>query len=359
MKILFLGDISLNNRFIEVIENGENPFLNISSVFEGNDLVVGNLECLEKSLEGENFLKKPRLYTKKNTLKILNKIEVNLVGLANNHIYDNLDSGLKSTLNTLRDLGIKTMGVTSSSDSNLKLHYTDIHNIVILNAVTNDTNPSILSDSAYFLNLFNENILISEIEKFKKENKFVILYLHWGGKNEGAYFPSWQQCRVAHKLIDSGADLIIGHHSHTIQPIEKYKGKWIYYSLGNFAFDNVISDGQIKFLDKRSKEGLCVLVEIDNKILTCRNIYIEQNKNLEYNFSLSAKKKSNLRSFIFNNSYIKKKVFLYLHYNFFIFTNPFRIFFLVDKRNIIDKILNIKFRKLRRFIKRIKLTFTI
>jgi hypothetical protein len=70
------------------------------------------------------------------------------------------------------------------------------------------------------------------------------LLLHWGGRAERAFYPTGQQLRQARAFIAAGADLIIGHHSHTLQPYEIIQGKHVFYSLGNFCFSDVLSDGR-------------------------------------------------------------------------------------------------------------------
>ena len=72
-----------------------------------------------------------------------------------------------------------------------------------------------------------------------------MVLLHWGGRVEEGYYPDFNQPRLARKIIDLGADLIIGGHSHTVQPYEVYKGKSIFYSLGNFCFDDILQDGEV------------------------------------------------------------------------------------------------------------------
>ena len=66
-------------------------------------------------------------------------------------------------------------------------------------------------------------------------DSYIIVTLHWGG--EHTLQPVTIQRVRAHQLIDAGADALIGHHTHTLQTIEEYKGKPIYYSIGNFIFD--------------------------------------------------------------------------------------------------------------------------
>ena len=64
---------------------------------------------------------------------------------------------------------------------------------------------------------------------------YIIVTLHWGGEN--TMVPILQQVVDAHRLVDAGANLIVGHHSHTLQPVETYHGATIFYSIGNFIFD--------------------------------------------------------------------------------------------------------------------------
>lgn len=85
---------------------------------------------------------------------------------------------------------------------------------------------------------------------------FIIVSLHWGLEYEAPPHP--HQIETAHRLIDNGVDLIIGHHPHVIQGIEKYRGKYIFYSLGNFLFDQYGDQEKesIIFSCDLGKEGL-------------------------------------------------------------------------------------------------------
>ncbi|MEG0277607.1 MAG: CapA family protein, partial [Coprobacillus sp.] len=84
---------------------------------------------------------------------------------------------------------------------------------------------------------YNENYLNtikSNIEDMKKQSDIVLIYFHWG--TERSYYPDQVQKDFAHFAIDNGADLVLGSHPHVIQGIEKYKEKYIAYSLSNFCF---------------------------------------------------------------------------------------------------------------------------
>jgi poly-gamma-glutamate synthesis protein (capsule biosynthesis protein) len=92
------------------------------------------------------------------------------------------------------------------------------------------------------------------VKKVRESNpgKFLIVLLHWG--QEYQLKSSISQQSLSHKLIDEGADLIVGSHPHVVQEIEEYKGKLIFYSLGNFIFD--------QYFSKETQEGLAVGLEI-------------------------------------------------------------------------------------------------
>ncbi|MEQ1666048.1 MAG: CapA family protein, partial [Bdellovibrionales bacterium] len=78
------------------------------------------------------------------------------------------------------------------------------------------------------------------VKKLKAENDLVVVNIHWG--TEYLLTANANQKLIAHKLIDSGADVIFGHHPHVVEPVEIYKGKAIFYSLGNFVFDQNFGD---------------------------------------------------------------------------------------------------------------------
>ncbi len=263
MSIIFLGDISLNDNYIELYKRGEKPFEEISNILNNSDLVVGNLECFSDSQEGENLLKKPRLKTKLETLNYLKDINLGLACLANNHFYDNLEEGFKKTIDFLSYNNINYIGASiNGSEGQPFIFEKNGISIAILNYVSKDTNPNLPDDAKVRPNWFYLKKVEEDLTKLKDNVDYIIVYPHWGGKMEGAKLPDRELIPIAHKIIDAGADLIIGHHSHTIQPYEIYKGKYIFYSLGNFCFSDVITDGIVSYLDrKRGLKGVIVLVE--------------------------------------------------------------------------------------------------
>jgi hypothetical protein len=91
ITISFIGDIGLNDGYIELKSQHIEPFNEMEPLFSNIDLLVGNLECITKGNKGENYLKRPRLSTTIETLQFLKSINLGLVSLANNHVYDHLE----------------------------------------------------------------------------------------------------------------------------------------------------------------------------------------------------------------------------------------------------------------------------
>jgi poly-gamma-glutamate synthesis protein (capsule biosynthesis protein) len=261
MKIHFLGDISLNDDYIRLYKEGQNPFAEIEPVLAEADFVVGNLECMAKGDQGENELKKPRLTTTLETLNYLKNIRLKVATLAHNHVYDHLEDGFLKTTNFLQANQIKYLGAGFTPEEAAKpviLKQGDI-SVGLLNYITGDTNPNLPEDAGVFLNMFDIEKCKHDIMQLRSKVNHVVLLLHWGGRLEGGMFPDKYQTEIAKKLIDAGADLLIGHHSHTLQPHEIYKGKYTYYSLGNFCFSDVIIDGKALPLDKKRTNPSIIL----------------------------------------------------------------------------------------------------
>lgn len=255
IKISFLGDISFNDYYIDLYKKGINPFEIVQPILESSDFVIGNLECIAKGEQGENELKKPRLTTTVETLNFLNTLRVNVVSLAQNHIFDHLEDGYLKTTLFLKENNIQFLGASLNkldAEKPIILSKNGL-NIGLLNYVTQDTNPSLPKNAIVNLNYLDIDRAKKEIKSLKEKTNYVVLLLHWGGKVEGGLYPDWKQPKIARTLIDAGADLIIGHHSHTIQPYEVYEGKYIFYSLGNFCFSNLHFEGEISHMPKRRK----------------------------------------------------------------------------------------------------------
>jgi poly-gamma-glutamate capsule biosynthesis protein CapA/YwtB (metallophosphatase superfamily) len=300
VKISFIGDISLNGKYVDLWHKGNNPFQNLQPILGESDYVVGNLECIAKGSQGENLLKKPRLVTTEETLSFLLNINLKVACLAHNHVYDHLEDGFKKTVEFLNNNGIQHLGAGFSDNKAKKPLILSLRGITIgiLNYVTHDTNPGIPDDAAIYLNYFDRVITKNEIQELKKSVDHVVILLHWGGRVEGGLYPDHNQSSIAHKLVDSGASLIIGHHSHTFQPYEIYKGKYIFYSLGNFCFSDFEFEGKRHIMPKRRMITGIVNVKFTKNSIDISTVFYK-NKVTSFELYPAYRSKLKFRNFVF------------------------------------------------------------
>lgn len=356
MKISFIGDISLNDNYIELYKKGINPFKVIEPVLASNDFIVGNLECLANGNKGENELKKPRLRTTVETLNYLKNINLNVACLAQNHVYDHLGDGFQKTIDFLDQNEILHLGagLSIAEAEKHQIIQKDGVSIALINYVTYDTNPNLPADAAVYLNMFDKVQCKKDIQCHRTKVNYIVLSLHWGGRVEGGLFPDWDQPKIAHELIDAGADLIIGHHSHTIQPYEVYKGRYIFYSLGNFAFSDIYVDGNIySKLSNRQKKS--IIVNVDFKKHCDYSVSIIPIQNNRGYIKLRNKVLFTARYAIINFLFyfIKRNKYLWrFYYIKFKVLNPILNYFFVQKRSILGAL---KLNKILRLIKQANL----
>ncbi len=260
--ISFIGDIGLNDDYVRFTSSNNDPFRQLIPSLSASDLVVGNLECVLKGDQGENFLKRPRISTTVNALQYIKSFNLGLASLANNHVYDNLEDGFQKTIDFLDKKNISYLGAGMSREEAKRAFTCSVNNLsfCFLNYITADTNPSLPDHAGISLNEFVLESCIADLQNASGFD-YRILLMHWGGRFEGGMYPDLNQVSLARKLIDNGADLIIGHHSHTLQPFEQYKGKYIFYSLGNFCFSDIRFEGKIRNMSSlRERESMIVTI---------------------------------------------------------------------------------------------------
>lgn len=198
--------------------NGAAYFLqNVKSVFEADDLTIVNMEGTlteSDSRQDKTFaFKGPGEFA-----QILTAGSVEAANLANNHSHDYGDQSYTDTINYVEAAGITTFGYDRTA-------VMDVNGVKVGLVGTYE-----LADG-----MGCEAGMIENIKKVESEGaQVVIVSFHWGMEREN--YPNDNQKNLAHSAIDNGADLVLGHHPHVLQGIEKYKGKNIVYSLGNFCF---------------------------------------------------------------------------------------------------------------------------
>ena len=264
VSLLFTGDIMLSRGVANQIEKHNDykyPFLKIAETIKSADLSFGNLEG-PISARGANQGSQYSFRDDPRVVEGLKFAGFDILSVANNHIFDWGQEALMDTLSIAHDNGIETVGAGENFE---KANMPVIKNI-------SGTKIAFLA----YTNLYPESlgarknkpgISSFDIERIKKEiaemknsqtADIVVVSFHWGDEYQTKANNS--QKNIAHSLIDAGADLIIGHHPHVIQEIERYQNGWIAYSLGNFIFDQNFSE--------ETKTGLILKAKIQNKKIT-------------------------------------------------------------------------------------------
>ncbi len=264
VRLLAVGDISLQTR------NNKHPFENAKNILKGKDILFGNLETV-LSNRGKVAEKAVVLYTSPDKVVWLKDAGFDILSIANNHIMDLGVEGFNETLDVLNQNNLNFIGC-SNHKFNQSYAVIEVNNTTIgfLGYYEGGFNTP---QNGVLVNGMNEDDIIKDIRNLKSQCDAIIISLHWGIEN--VFYPSPKQIDFAHKLIDSGATIIMGHHPHVIQGIEKYKEGLIAYSLGNFQFDPSISyspNNQSFILSiELTKEGLedydIIPVKIDDDLV--------------------------------------------------------------------------------------------
>jgi poly-gamma-glutamate synthesis protein (capsule biosynthesis protein) len=234
---IFPGELTFTRGygFRTQLQNKDRNFDTIlTEIFPKSNHIICNLES--PLINRENRLK-DTFFGDPLFSDFLLKNKIRLVNLANNHILEHGKEGLLSTVKILKDHGISCIGCDDSVLKNI--HYILEENIKIGLSGFSCVDLDKINNCNDFAEL-NELDIIDKIEEMKRNNaNVIIISLHWG--NEYIQIPSLRQREIAYRLIDNGADIIIGHHPHVVQPYEQYKKGHIFYSLGNFIFDYIHS----------------------------------------------------------------------------------------------------------------------
>lgn len=241
-KISLVGDILLDGHIRNYIHKDgyDYPWHYVRDYFKNDDITIGNLETSITTSDGKwpdkyfNFKSDPK------NVAYMKDAGIEVVSLANNHSLDYGYQGLKDTLKHLKEGNIKTVGAGKNRQEAMKAVIIEKDNIKIgilgFSRVVPDVGWWATDNRPGLIGAYDDQLpnALKAIEKVKKEVDILIVSVHWGKELEEK--PREQEMIAAKKMIDSGADVIAGHHSHVLQGIEIYKGRPIFYSLGNFVF---------------------------------------------------------------------------------------------------------------------------
>ena len=284
-KLTLVGDLLFEQPFYDAIANGDDKeeyFSLIKDYFQKDDLTIGNMEVvignseLKSSGVGYNFCAPEYIGN------LVSSLDFEVLGTANNHAFDRGVKGINSTIDYFKNNSdFLTVGTYKSSER--PLHILEINGIKFgFLAYTYGTNQKPNIEESLLINYYKDinnkeikkELLKEDISKLKEQSDVVIVLMHWG--NEFTYTPNNEQKELAKYLNELGVNIIVGSHSHSIQPIEIIDDKYktlVYYSLGNFVsadddiartpkgveeFDNAYQFGLLSTLD--------VILDENNKV---------------------------------------------------------------------------------------------
>lgn len=243
LTVTFTGDVLLDRGVRRTIErhDGDANCLfstSVDSVFASSQLVVANLECPVTTINSpvfKNFI----FRGEPEWLQVLKNHGITHLNLANNHSIDQGRRGLLDTRDNVVKAGMVPIGADTCMSEAVKpvLIATSPRNVYVVASLRLALeNFSYLPDKPC-VSQDSFELLEQRVRQLREQDPqcCIIVSLHWGA--EHVMRPAVQQISQAHRLIDAGANSLICHHTHTMQTVESYKGAPIYYSIGNFIFD--------------------------------------------------------------------------------------------------------------------------
>lgn len=310
ITISFAGDCTLGqdddqgtwNTFASRVKKHGYEFFfeKVKPVFANDDFTIINLENTFTTATDFETEKKWAFKGDPDFVNVLVLGDVEGVHIANNHMHDYKQQGFEDTIKTLEEAGIVYYGNDTMSPvwnvTGGHLGY-DYPRIITIRGVK----VGLLGYKGWYGYGSNKDKIKNDIAAMKKDADIVIVTYHWGGQYE--YYPNSMQKDLGRFAIDCGADLVVGHHPHVLQGIEKYKDKHIVYCLGNFSFgghrnpedrDCIIYQGIFTIKDGE-------LAGIDGNIIPCK-ISTEESVNNFQPYILEGEEKERVMDRIYEYS---------------------------------------------------------
>ena len=270
LNIVLTGDILLDRGVRRVInQHGVDHLFTegVDSVFRSAQVVVGNLECPATKIQSPV----QKLYIFRGEpewVETLKKHGITHLNLANNHSIDQGREGLMDTRQNIIDAGMTPIGAGANM--------TEAAEPILLSKTPRNVwlVPSLrlaLENYAYLpdkpcVSQEPMDSLLNRVHRLRKADStaVIIVSLHWGG--EHTMHPVKSQRWDARQIIRAGADVLVCHHTHTLQDVEDINGHSVFYSIGNFIFDQ----------SKPENTKACIVrLKITGKTVTTEAIPIE------------------------------------------------------------------------------------
>lgn len=263
LRISAVGDISMGDHPVcaghgmrSAFERKKDDILkHVKPYLEAGDIAFGNLETVASdSGLNRHWLPSYEMRGDPASLKYLKNAGFGLLGVANNHAMQHGVAAFQDSLVHLQRCGFGVMGVDQESDRTKPYVFQKdgmSHTFFALSMRPDNWHDGTIP---YSLRDNHEKTLTEVAELRRNCEGFLVCSIHWG--LEGLDYPGPNEIRLGRALIDAGVDVVVGHHSHLLWPIERYKNGLIFYSLGNFVFDLWARETKLSVIaDIRLREG--------------------------------------------------------------------------------------------------------
>ncbi len=237
VKLVFVGDIMLDDGPGRVMAAGRDPLVAFAPLLAGADYRIGNLECpiatVGKPTDSKiyNFRAHPR------AVSVL-KGRFDALSVANNHSDDYGQAAFAETLDHLKQAVIRSFGGGRDLAEAHQPLWIERNRLKIAVLAYNEFKPRSFEAGPTWPGIAwsEDSHVVADIRAARAAGADVVIpFMHWGWEREVE--PSSRQHNLARLMIDAGADAVVGSHPHVTQGSEVYRGKPIIYSLGNFVFD--------------------------------------------------------------------------------------------------------------------------
>lgn len=247
LTMTMVGDVMMGRHVEEVTKRhgADYLFRHVKPYFDASDYVSGNFEhpILKDDVNKyEKAEKSIHLRTDMDAIHAVKNAGFTVMNLANNHLMDYGEEGLRDTLDVFDRYNMEYVGGGENrKEAKEHINYQDVNGVRVATLGFTDAfvEGTIATKDRNGLLSANPDVLFDMIEKAKNEDHgnadLVVVNVHWGQEYDTEATP--RQKALAKAMVDAGADIIIGHHPHVLQSFDVYKDGIIFYSLGNFVFD--------------------------------------------------------------------------------------------------------------------------
>ncbi len=237
------GDVSLDPSHIAAFRTRGYGWAwsGLGGLFRRDDLTAVNLECPATDVVDPE----PKVFSLRcdpEALPAARRAGVDVVGQANNHAYDDGSAGLLDSLRTIRAAGLVAVGAGTDDRDALRAASFQVNGRTVavlgidqvldpVDAVAGPDKPGTAAGHDF-------GLALRAVREAAATSDLVVVLIHWGVELEAK--PRAYQVAEAHRMIDAGADVIFGSHPHRLQPLEHYRGRPIFYSLGNLVWPRLM-----------------------------------------------------------------------------------------------------------------------